>query len=52
MTLREAKRAILTIDGSRYSGSGTIVRRAGGVGRLTAPGAAIVRSIHQLINAI
>jgi uncharacterized membrane protein len=28
MTLRSANRAILTIDGFRYSGSGTIVRQA------------------------
>ena len=48
MTLREAKRAILTIDDSRYSGSGTIVRQAGGVARLTAPGAILSdRPIHS-----
>ena len=35
MTLRQANRAILTIDGSRYSGSGTIVRQAVAFSALT-----------------
>jgi RNA 3'-terminal phosphate cyclase (ATP) len=35
MSLRQANRAILTIDGSRYSGSGTIVRQAVAFSALT-----------------
>jgi RNA 3'-terminal phosphate cyclase (ATP) len=35
MTLRQTNRAILTIDGSRYSGSGTIVRQAVAFSALT-----------------
>jgi len=35
MTLQQANRAILTIDGSRYSGSGTIVRQAAAFSALT-----------------
>ena len=37
MTLRLTNNAILTIDGSRYSGSGTIVRQAVAFSALTAP---------------
>jgi RNA 3'-terminal phosphate cyclase (ATP) len=44
MTLQQANRAILTIDGSRYSGSGTIVRQAVAFSALTG------RSIH-VVNA-
>lgn len=35
MTLRQTNRAMLTIDGSRYSGSGTIVRQAVAYSALT-----------------
>jgi RNA 3'-terminal phosphate cyclase (ATP) len=44
MTLRRPNRAILTVDGSRYSGSGTIVRQGVAFSALTG------RSIH-VVNA-
>jgi RNA 3'-terminal phosphate cyclase (ATP) len=44
MTLRQATSAMLTIDGSRYSGSGTIVRQAVAFSALTG------RPIH-MVNA-
>ncbi|MDH5338099.1 MAG: hypothetical protein OEW20_17465, partial [Nitrospira sp.] len=48
MTFRRAGTAILTIDGSRYSGRGTIARQAEGVARLTAPGAILNdRPVHS-----